>query len=171
MKQELLKQIKMTLTRNFISAILTSCLTVAFIISCGPRVQKPDDAFTVVKKERMLSDDSNYVSKEVIQASMKTEVVKKAETVDEWTRFRLETERKIRLNENNIQKIKNLPDISNNLRKKLTNLEKDNNNLKMSLNEYPEEAKAKWEAFKSSTSHSANEIGIELNALITDQKK
>jgi len=139
--------------------------------SCGPRVQKPDDAFTLVKKERMLSDDSSYVSKEVIQASMKTEVAKKAETVDEWTKFRLETEKKIHSNENSIQKIKNLPDRSNILRKKLTSLEKDNNNLKMSLNEYPEEVKAKWEAFKSSTSHSANEIGIELNALMTDQKK
>jgi hypothetical protein len=139
--------------------------------SCGARVQKPDDAFTLVKKERMLSDDSSFVSKEVIQASMKTEVVKQAETVDEWTRFRLEAEKKIRQNVIIIEKIKKIPDMSNSMRKKLTNLEKDNNNLKMSLNEYPEEVKAKWEAYKSSTSHNATEIGIELNALITDQKK
>ena len=161
----------MNLHHHFISITLTSCLTVILIASCGPRAQKPDDAFTLVKKERMLSDDSSYASKEVIQASMKTEVAKKAETVDEWTKFRLETEQKIHSNEISIQKIKNLPDLSNSLRKKLTNLEKDNNNLKMSLNEYPEEVKAKWESFKSSTSHSANEIGIELKALMTDQKK
>jgi hypothetical protein len=162
---------KMTLNHNFFSTILTICLTVALIASCGPRVQKPDDAFTLVKKERMLSDDSSFVSKEVIQASMKTLPAKNIEPVDEWTKFRLETEKKIHSNENSIQKIKSLPGISNSLRKKLTNLEKDNNNLKMSLNEYPEEVKAKWEAFKSSSSHSANEIGIELNALMTDQKK
>ena len=161
----------MTLNGNIFTAVLTCCLVVSLITSCGRRAQKPEDAFDLVKKERMRADDSSFVSKEVIQASMKTEVVKKAETVDEWTRFKLETDKKIHANENSIQKIKNLPNMNNSLRRKLTNLEKDNNKLKMSLNEYPEEVKAKWEAFKSSTSHSANEIGIELNALMTDQKK
>lgn len=150
--------------------MLTGCITVILLTSCGPPVKKPDDAFTLVKKERMLKDDSSFVSKEVIQASMKTEVVKKPETVDEWTKFRIETEKKIHSNYISIQKIKNLPDLNNSLRKKLMNLEKDNNNLKMSLNEYPEEVKAKWKEYKSSMSHSANEIGIELNALMTVQK-
>jgi len=161
----------MTLNGNLFTTVLTGCLVVSLLTSCGTRAQKPEDAFDLVKKERMRSDDSSFVSKEVIQASMKTEVVKKPETVDEWTKFRLETEKKIRSNENSIQKIKNLPDLNNSLRKRLTNLEKENNKLKMSLNEYPEEEKAKWESFKSATSHSANEIGIELNALITDQAK
>lgn len=161
----------MKLNRNPIIAVLTGCLVVSLVTSCGIRTQKTEDAFDLVKKERMRTDDSSFVSKEVIQASMKTEVVKKPETVDEWTKFKLETEKKIHSNENSIQKIKNLPDMSNSLRKKLTNLEKDNNKLKMSLNEYPEEVKAKWETFKSSTSHSANEIGIELSVLLTDQKK
>ncbi len=141
------------------------------ITSCGQRVQKPDDAFDLVKKERMMSNDSNFVSKEVIQASMKTEPVKKIETQDEWTVFRLETEKKIRLNETQIKKIKELPDISANSRKKLSKLEKDNNNLKSMLDEYNDEVKAKWEMFKVSINHSANEIGIELNALKTDIKK
>ena len=146
------------------------------ITSCGPRVQKPDDAFDIVKKERMMSNDSNFVSKEIIQASMKTEsvkteIVKKIETPDEWTIFKLETEKKIRLNENKINKIKDLPNVNANLRRKLTKLEKDNNNLKSMLDEYNDEVKAKWEMFKVSMNHSANEIGIELNALKTDIKK
>lgn len=161
----------MILNHHFFSAIPACCLAVALAASCGPRAQKPEDAFTIVKKERMLSNDSSFASKEVIQASMKTEVVKKTETVDEWTRFRLETEKKIRQNVALIEKIKNIPDLSNGMRKKIATLEKDNNNLKMSLNEYPEEVKAKWEAFKSSISHGANEIGIELNSMMTDQKK
>jgi hypothetical protein len=161
----------MKLYKKISSIIITGCITVLLITSCGPRVQKPDDAFTLVKKERMLTDDSGFVSKEVIQASMKTEPVKKTETVDEWTRFRLDSEKKIRQNVNFIEKIKNMPDLSNYTRKKLTSLEKDNNNLKMSLNEYPEEVKAKWEAFKSSMTHSTNEIDIELNALVTNHKK
>jgi hypothetical protein len=166
----------MTLNQNIISTILTGGLFIIMITSCGPRVQKTDDAFDLVKKERMKSDDSSFVSKEVIQASMKTEtvktdIVKKTETPDEWTIFRLETEKKIRLNENQIKKIKELPKVNANSRKKLSKLEKDNNNLKSMLDEYNDEVKAKWEMFKVSMNHSANEIGIELNALKTDIKK
>jgi hypothetical protein len=141
------------------------------ITSCGPRVQKPDDAFTLVKKERMLSDDSSFVSKEVIQASMKTETIKKSETVDEWTKFRLETEKKIKLNDSKIQKIKVNSDMKASQRRKLATLEIDNNKLKSRLEEYPADLKAKWEAYKLTMSHSANEIGNELNALQTTQKK
>ena len=166
----------MTLNRNIISMILTGSLFMIMITSCGPRVQKPDDAFDLVKKERMMSNDSSFVSKEIIKASMKTEtvktnIVKKIETPDEWTIFKLETEKKIRSNENIIQSIKTLPGMNASTRRKLTSLEKDNNKLKMSLNEYPEEVKAKWEAFKSSLSHNANQIDLELIALKTAQKK
>ena len=164
-------KLQIKLHDNTIFMFLSICISIFLMISCGPRVQKPDDAFTLIKKERMLSDDSSFVSKEVIQASMKTQPVKKSETADEWTKFKVETEKKIKQNTNNIQKIKEMPDMNNNMRKKLTSLEKDNNNLKMSLDEYPEEVKAKWEAFKSSMNHNANEIGIELNAIMTDQKK
>jgi len=157
----------MTVNQNIISLFITGSLIMTLITSCAQRVQKPDDAFDLVKKERMMSNDSNFVSKEVIQASMKTEPVKKIETQDEWTVFRLETEKKIRLNETQIKKIKELPDISANSRKKLSKLEKDNNNLKSMLDEYNDEVKAKWEMFKVSMNHSANEIGIELNALKT----
>lgn len=162
---------QMTLNQNIISTIITGGLFIILITSCGSRVQKPDDAFDLVKKERMMSVDSSFVSKEVIQASMKTEPVKKIETPDEWTIFRLETEKKIRLNENQIKKIKELPDVNANSRRKLSKLEKDNNNLKSMLDEYNDEVKAKWEMFKVSINHSANEIGIELNALKTNIKK
>jgi hypothetical protein len=38
------------------------------------------------------------------------------------------------------------------------------------LNDYPEEVKAMWESFKSSLSHNANQIDLELIALKTAQK-
>ena len=161
----------MTLKQNIITIIISGSLFFTMIASCGSRVQKPDDAFELVKKERMMSSDSNFVSKEIIQASMKTEIVKKIETPDEWTIFKLEMEKKIRSNENSIQRIKSQPDLNPSSRRKLTSLEKDNNNLKMSINEYPEEVKAKWKAFKSSMSHNANEIDLELIALKTAQNK
>jgi hypothetical protein len=149
--------------------IITSCFTTCLLTSCGSQVQKPADAFDLVKKERMLSDDSSFVSKEIMQASMKTEAVKKVEIVDEWTKFRLETEKKIRMNDTKIQKIKNLPDLKTSTRKKLASLEKDNYNLKSSLEEYQAELKAKWEAYKSSVTHSANAIGDELSSINSDK--
>ena len=161
----------MTLNGKIAVIIITCWLSVIIISSCGSHVKKPDDAFDLVKKERMMSNDSGFVSKEIIQESMKTEQVKKTEVLDEWTKFKLETEKKIRLNENKIKKIRDLSDINGSLRKKLTKLEKDNNNLKSRMDEYNEEVKAKWEMFKASMSHNANEIGIELDAVKTDIKK
>lgn len=162
---------KMTLNQNIAVTIITGCLLSVIISSCGSHIKKPDDAFDLVKKERMMSNDSSFVSKEIIQESMKTELVKKPAILDEWTKFRVETEKKIRLNEIKIKKIRDLHDTNGNLRKKLIKLEKDNNSLKSSLDEYNEEVKAKWEMFKASVSHNANEIGIELDAVKTDIKK
>lgn len=162
----------MTLKVNFISIIITGCLSVMIITSCGSHVKKTDDAFDRVKKERMMSSDSSFVSEAVIQESMKTELpMKKIETPDEWTKFKLETERKIRQNENKIKEIRGLPDINASLRRKVTNLEKVNNDLKIRMEQYKEEVKVKWEMFQASMNHNVNEINIELNALKTDTKK
>lgn len=156
---------------RIIVIVLTCCFSAFVMTSCGPRVQKPDDAFDLVKKERMLSQDSSYVSEEIIQASLKTEQVKKIEVVDEWTKFRLETEKKIKLNDIKIQKIKGSADLKASQRRRLASLETDNNNLKSRLEEYPADLKAKWEAYKTSMSHSTKEIGNELNALQAIQKR
>lgn len=161
----------MTLTENFFSMILTGCLSAIIFTSCGSHVQKADDAFDAVKKERMMSNDSNFVSKEIIQESMKTELVKKNETPDEWTRFKIETEKKIRLNEKKIKEIEGLPNANASLLRKMKSLEKDNNALRIRMDEYNEEVKAKWEMFKASMNHNVNEIDIKLNAMKTDIKK
>jgi len=162
----------MTLTEKFFSMILTGCLSAIIFTSCGSHVQKADDAFDAVKKERMMSNDSNFVSKEIIQESMKTtELVKKNETPDEWTIFKIETEKKIRLNEKKVKEIEGLPGASASLLRKVTSLEKDNNALRIRMDEYNEEVKMKWEKFKASMNHNVNEIDIKLNAMKTDIKK
>jgi len=151
--------------------ILTGCLSVVIMTSCGYHKQKPDDAFDLVKKERMMSVDSSFVSEKVLQESMKTEPVKKIEATDEWTRFKLETEKKIHQNENKIKEIKELPDANAGLLRKAANLEKANNDLRIRIDEYQEEVKVKWEMFQTSMNHNVNEIDIELNALKPDNKK
>lgn len=159
----------MKLKLDFATIKISGFLLVLILSSCGARTPKAEDAFDIVKKERMLSDDSSFVSKEIIQASMKTEPVKKIEAPDDWTKFKIEIEKKIRLNEIQIKKIKELPSMNGSMRRKLAVLEKDNNNLKIRLESYNEEVKSRWEMFKASMSHNANEIGIELSALKTDK--
>jgi hypothetical protein len=161
----------MTLKTNFNPLILTGCLSAMILTSCGSHVQKTDDAFDLVKKERMMTTDSNFVSKEVIEESLKTTVVKKIETPDEWTKFRNEMEKKIHKNEKTIKEIEGLPELNAGLRRKVTNLEKANNDMKIRMDEYKEEMKVKWEMFQASMNHTINEIDIELNALKTNNKK
>lgn len=162
---------QVTLKTNIISLIITGCLSAIIITSCGYHKQKPDDAFDLVKKERMMSTDSSFVSEKVIQESMKTEPVKKIETPDEWIKFKNETEKKIHQNENKIKEIKELPDANAGLLRKVANLEKANNDLRIRMDEYREEVKVKWEMFQASMNHNVNEIDIELNALKPDNKK
>ena len=102
---------------------------------------------------------------------MKTELVKKDETPDEWTRFKVETEKKIRLNERKIKEIKASPGANAGLLRKVSGIEKDNSDLRIKMDEYKEEVRVKWELFKASMNHNANNIEIELNALKADNKK
>lgn len=161
----------MILKTKFILLITTACLIAVIMTSCGSRQQKPDDAFDRVKQVRMLTNDSNFTSKEIIEESMKTEPVKKDEILDEWTKYKNEMEKKIQLNENKIKEIKGLPDANAGLLRKVTSLEKVNNDLRIKMDEYKEEVKVKWEMFKASMNHNVNEIEIELNVLKTDNKK
>lgn len=153
----------------YIALIISANFLVVLLNSCGTRVTKAEDAFDLVKKERMLSDDSSFVSKETIQASMKTELVKKVEKPDEWTQFRLEMEKKIKLNEVAIKKIKDKSELKNNTRRKLAFLEKENSELRVKMDEYAEDIKVRWETFKSSQNHIVNKVGIDLNALKTEE--
>jgi hypothetical protein len=161
----------MTLNEKFISIILTGVLSAMMITSCGSRTQKPDDAFDKVKKVRMLTKDSSFTTDIVLKESMKTEPVKKTESLDEWTTYKNEMEKKIQLNEKKIKEIRGLTNANKGLLRKLTNLEKANNDLKIKMAEYNEEVKVKWEKFKASLDQNVNEIDIELNALKTNNKK
>jgi hypothetical protein len=156
----------MILKTNFISSITISCLLALFVSSCSSCVQKPDDAFDLLKKERMLSNDSNFVSEEIIMESMKTEPVKKKiESPDEWTRYKNELEMKIRQNENKINELKRLSEKNSTLLKKVKYIERDNANLLIEMDKYNEEVKLKWEMFKTSMNHKVNTIDIELDEI------
>ncbi len=164
-----MKQINMKL--NFIILIVTNCISVITLTSCGSHTPKQDDAFDQVKKVRMLSNDSNFTSQEILNESMKTEPDKKIEKLDEWTKFRNEMENKIHKNEKKITEIKSLPEANARSNKKLKSLEQENNDLRIAMDQYNEEVKVKWETFKASMNYNVNEIDIELKAMETDNKK
>lgn len=161
---------------NFTSMIITGCFSAMILVSCESHEQKADDAFERVKEEKMMSKDSNSISKEIIQepkfvtknASLNGEVGQ--ENPDEWAKFKMETENKILANENKIKEIKGIPNTNAKLLKKVTFLEKDNNDLRRQMNEYSKEMKSKWENFKAKMNQDVNEIGIQLKDLTINDK-
>ena len=61
----------MTTVSPFYRLFLTGTISAIMLISCSSRTPKADDAFELVKKERMQSNDSSFVSNKIIQESMK----------------------------------------------------------------------------------------------------
>lgn len=158
-------------TANFSSIITSCCFSLMIFASCESPEQKTGDAFELVKEEKMMAKDSFIAEKEIIKAPTKVEVVIKNESVDEWKKFKLETEKKILVNENKIKEIKGIPDSNTKLYRQVTTLEKNNNDLRKQMDEYNEEMKVKWESFKVKINHDVNEIGIELQDLQVNNKK
>lgn len=155
----------MKLLTNFASIVITGSLSIMIVTSCKPQEQKRDDAFDLVKKERMISPDSALLNVVIIQEPTDTDLLSKTEDIDEWTKFKLETEDKIRLNDNKIEELGNLKNTSASFRRKVKALEKENNELKIKIDKHMEEEKLKREQFKVSMNHNINEIGIEIKAI------
>lgn len=156
---------------NVTSIIITCFVTAMVLVSCESHEKPADDAFERVKEEKMISNDSDIVSKEIIQEPKKTKLVKKNASPDEWAKFKTETEKKIASNENKIKEIKGIPNANAKLLRKVTILEKENNDLRRQMDEYKEEVKVKWESFKQTINHDVNEIDIELKDITINNKK
>jgi hypothetical protein len=142
-----------------------------FLFSCGNRVDKHTEAFDLVKKERMMSGDTGFVSKETILRAMKTEPPQDDKISDEWTNFKIETENKISSNEIKIKKIKFLSYTNSSLYQKLTRLEGNNRDLKERLKKYENEVNLKWKTFKISMTDTVNEIDINIDNINSSQLK
>lgn len=158
-------------TANFTSIIISCCFSLMIFVSCESLEQKTDDAFELVKEEKMMAKDSFIAEKEITKVPTKVEVVTKNESVDEWKKFKFETEKRIHINENKIKEIKGIPDSNTKLYRHVATLEKDNNDLRRQMDEYNEEMKVKWESFKVKINHDVNEIGIELQDIQVNNKK
>ena len=160
----------MTCNTRIIPMIIIVFFSVMIISSCGSHRQKADEAFDLVKKEKMLSDDSNLIREALIQEPVNAGLAKKKEPQDKWIIYKIETEKKIQTNENSIREIKANTKANSNLLKKVLALEKENNDLRILMDKYNEEMTLKWENFKTMMNHDVNDIGIRLKALKINQK-
>lgn len=154
----------------FLSSTIISCFSAIILFSCESHEQKADEVFEQVKVERMMSKDTAIINK-ALQPPEKTDPLKKNEYIDEWTKFKMETERKIVANENLIKEIKTIPNASAKLLKEVTSLEQENNDLRKEMDVYKEEAKVLWENFKTQINHDVNKIGIDLKDIKINNKK
>ncbi|MDP1745574.1 MAG: hypothetical protein Q8L90_08355 [Bacteroidota bacterium] len=158
-------------TANFTSIIISCCFSLMIFVSCESPEQKTDDAFELVKEEKMMAKDSFIAEREITKVKSKVEVAMKNESVDEWKKFKFETEKRILINEKKIKEIKGIPDSNTKLYRQVVTLEKNNNDLRRQMDEYYEEMKVKWESFKVKINHDVNEIGIELQDIQVNNKK
>lgn len=142
--------------------LIIGCSLLTGLVSCESHEQKVDEAFDMVKKEKKLTKDTLLTIQDITAEEKKPEVTKEKEHLTDWDKFKIETEKKILLNEDMIKEIKGKPNASSKLLKTMISLEKDNNDLRKDMDQYKEEAKVMWENFKTKINHDANQIHIEL---------
>lgn len=140
---------------------------ISFISSCQSHEQKADSAFDLVKEEKMMNDDTGILIPEV----KKIEIIKKTEEPDDWSKYKVETEKKIVSNEIKIRAIKNIPNADAKLFKKISALEQQNTDLRRQLNEYAESLKLNLEKFKFTMKQDMEAINSDLNDLTAANKK
>ena len=148
---------------KYFTIIITACLSIMALVSCESHEQKADEAFESFKEEKMNSKDSIIIYKDTAS--------KKSENTDEWSKFKIETEKKIASNEKMIRDIRNIQNASASLLKKIAGIEKENNDFKRQMDEYKEDIKVKWENFKGTMNHDVDKIGIELKDITIKNKK
>lgn len=154
-----------------LKAIALGCICLMFLLSCTQHEQKADDAFDRLKKEKLRTKDSVVITEEPMLEPKKNVVVKKAESPDEWTKFKIETESKIIANESKIRELKGNPNSKAKLLKKIATIEKHNNDLRKQMDVYNEDVKVMWENFKVKMRHDVNEIEIDLKDLKINNPK
>ena len=162
---------------NFTSKIIAFCFLSLAIASCESHEQKADEAFERVKEDKMLTKDTGTtipvenVTVATTEEPAKPEIVIKTINTDEWSKFKLELDKKILAGETKIKAIKATPNANSDLITDLTGLEKDFNDLRRKMDEYNEEMKVELGKFRVKMNHEVNVIAIELNDKVNKNKK
>lgn len=151
---------------------ITSCFIAILLFSCESKEQNMDDAFAQVKEEKMLLEDSINDTPIIIEDTVKTIVTKTQKvTINDWTNFMFEIDKKIQKNEQTIVAIKSIPNYSLKLYKKVAAIEETNNNLEIKITLFQENERLKREDFKETILIEAKEIDAQLNEMNTSKDK
>jgi hypothetical protein len=151
---------------RIIPMVIVGCLGSIAMASCQSHEQKAD-AFTKVKEGRILYADSEIALTEPKQI----EVIKTVETPDEWSRYKIETEKQIAINEKKIRGIKGTPNADAKLFKKVSDLEQENTDLRRQLNEYAELLRINLADFKAKMNKDLDAINSDLNDIAASTRK
>lgn len=135
-----------------------------FVFSCESHEKKAD---SYVRSKYSIKVAEGEKTTNIKKEVKPTEQKRTVKVLNEWQQFKLDTEKKIRLNEKEIERLKSHALTTQKMTRKLTDLEEANNDLKIQLKQFNEEVIVKWENFKTSMNHDVNEIGLELDDIST----
>ena len=141
------------------------------ITSCTSHEQKGDEAFDQFRKLKNTNIDSNQIFRDQIKEIRQEELRKHYASLEDWTKYQNEIEKKIGLNENKIQSVKANPLLNAKSLRRISSLEKDNNNLKKKLAEYRDDMKSRLQSFKTSMNRNVIEIDKELTLIKVSNNK
>lgn len=166
--------------KSKIIAIFLICTSAVMFVSCESKEQSSDFAYDRVKEEKMMSNDNlNYEDGIAIDSNSKIQETKfispqiysKKTNIDQWIKFKTETENKLLSNERQIQKIKNNTNSNAKQLKKALNLEEDNNDLKKQLDEFNLERKSMLEKCMIRIDKDMLDLTSKLNVITIENKK
>ena len=149
----------------------SSYLFIGFLIvwinACQSHEQKADDAFEQVKEKK----ETYSESEESVLKEKPSNPFKKSEAEDQWCKFKMETEKKINMNEEMVKAIKSNRDSDTKLFKKVSSISNENSDLSNQLQAYEEEEKLRLKSFKTKIETELNQIKNTLNDWSKKDKK
>ncbi len=147
--------------RHFFSILVIGFFTSNILNSCQSQEKNKNEAFESFRaKKKMLKDclaiqksvlskDKDLLTERILKKSIKIETILKVKVMDDWTKFKTESEKKITDNESKIKQIKGIPDVSVKLLRKVVKAEKANNDLRNQLSSFNHDEKEGTEIFKA----------------------
>lgn len=133
-------------------------MTLIFVSCESHETAKKDLAFEQFKEDKLTTEDSLKRDSLNRQSEKANRPDTQVEIQDEWTIYRIETEKQITANEKQIKLIKGTPNVNAKLLAKITRLEKDNNDLRIQLATYRAEERQRWQEFKTKTNQNVSDV-------------
>jgi|JI7StandDraft_1071085.scaffolds.fasta_scaffold119169_2 hypothetical protein len=151
----------------FLRRIIPVACVAFFLFACESHEKHSDEAYERVKAQKSLPEQDEVVAEKSVHQIKKHREIKKAEPVDEWYGFKVEIEKRILANEKLIKQLKNTPNPSAKLTRKLERIEKENSAIITQLVDYQNNVKAMLMDFKLKTGEEVSRIDTELKELGT----